>query len=231
MKPTTALRLRRWSRTARQLAALVIVVTAFRSAVADWNDVPSGSMEPTILVGDRVFVNRAAYDLKVPYTTWHLAEWANPQRGDVVVFNSPADGKRLIKRIVGLPGDTVEIRRNVLLINGAPAGYTELPDAVKHELDAPERYGHGFAEELIGSHTHPVMSTPTLPARRDFGPVVVPADGYFMLGDNRDNSADSRYIGFVPRRNILGRATSVVLSVDYDNQYTPRWHRWFSALP
>src|SRR4051794_11925214 len=99
-----------WQKEIRPLLILAVVLFSIRSSLADWNDVPTGSMKPTILEGDRVFVNKLAYDLKVPFTTWHLADWANPKRGDVVVFYSPHDGIRLVKRVVGLPGDLIELR-------------------------------------------------------------------------------------------------------------------------
>src|SRR5262245_44086320 len=100
------------------LAVLILVLTSFRSAIADWNDVPSGSMRPTILEGDRIFVNKLAYGLKVPFTTMHLARWASPARGEVVIFFSPDEGLRMVKRVVGLPGDTVQMIDNRLYING-----------------------------------------------------------------------------------------------------------------
>src|SRR5678815_2482625 len=109
--------LRLWKKEIRPLLLVALVVFAARSSLADWNDVPTGSMRPTILEGDRIFVNKLAYDLKVPFTTLHLAEWGNPQRGDIVVFFSPHDEKRLVKRVIGLPGDTVELRDNTLVIN------------------------------------------------------------------------------------------------------------------
>src|SRR5436190_20095418 len=105
------------------LAILTVVLFSIRSSLADWNDVPTGSMKPTILEGDRVFVNKLAYDLKIPFTTFHLAEWSNPRRGDIVVFFSPHDGQRLVKRVIGLPGDTIELRNNVLVLNGQPVEY------------------------------------------------------------------------------------------------------------
>src|SRR5438552_3031135 len=92
-----------WKEWARPFLIIIIIGTSLRSALADWNYVPTGSMKPTIMEGDRIFVNRVAYDLKVPFTTWHLAEWADPKRGEVVVLASPADGKRLVKRVVGEP--------------------------------------------------------------------------------------------------------------------------------
>src|ERR1051325_485227 len=89
-----------WHKEIRPLLILLFIGFSIRSSLADWNDVPTGSMKPTILEGDRVLVNKLAYDLKVPFTTWHIAEWSNPQRGDIVVFFSPHDGKRLVKRDV-----------------------------------------------------------------------------------------------------------------------------------
>src|SRR5512135_1934600 len=104
---TVPARLRHWWRKEiRPLLLLVLVVCSIRSSLADWNDVPTGSMNPTILEGDRIFVNKLAYDLKVPFTTWRLARWGGPARGDIVVFAAPEDGKRLVKRVIGLPGDT-----------------------------------------------------------------------------------------------------------------------------
>src|SRR5262245_17162119 len=96
-----------WREWVRPLLVVLVVLFAVRSAVADWNDVPTGSMKPTILEGDRIFVNKLAYDLKVPFLGWRLVKWSNPGRGDVIVFASPADGTRLVKRVVGLPGDRV----------------------------------------------------------------------------------------------------------------------------
>src|SRR5437763_1680407 len=115
-----------WRKEIRPLLILSILVFAIRSSLADWNDVPTGSMQPTILVGDRVWVNKLAYDLKVPFTTTHLAEWSEPARGEIVVFFSPADEKRLVKRVVGLPGDTVELVDNKLILNGQPLAYEAL---------------------------------------------------------------------------------------------------------
>src|SRR5262245_15620755 len=99
-----------WKGWMKPVFVVLIITSAFRSAIADWNDVPTGSMKPTILEGDRIFVNKLAYDLKVPFTTTRLAQWDDPHRGDIVVLFSPGDGKRLVKRIVGLPGDQVELR-------------------------------------------------------------------------------------------------------------------------
>src|SRR5215831_10501937 len=115
-----------WKKEIRPLLIFAVVLFAVRSSLADWNDVPSGSMKPTILEGDRIFVNKLAYDLKVPFTTWHVADWSNPGRGDVVVFYSPQDGTRLVKRVIGLPGDVIELRTERLIVNGDPVASASL---------------------------------------------------------------------------------------------------------
>jgi len=218
-------------REAKPLLITILVLSAFRSAIADWNDVPTGSMKPTIMEGDRVLVNKLAYDLKVPFTTWHLAQWDNPKRGDIVVFFSPADGQRLVKRVVGLPGDRIGLRDNRLFVNDEPVAYDPLPQNVVNELPAAEQAQHDYAREELAAHPHAVMSTPALPARRSIEPVVVAANHYFMMGDNRDNSFDSRYFGTVARDRIVGRATAVVISLNHEDHYLPRWHRFFTGLP
>lgn len=209
----------------------LLIATSIKSAIADWNVVPTGSMKPTIVEGDRIFVNKLAYDLKVPYTTLHIAAWGEPKRGDIVVFYSPADGKRLVKRVVGLPGDSLSMRDNRLFINGReiehePAGREAL-HAIAPEMTLHKRF---FIENLDG-RKHPVAITGNRPSLRSFGPLTVPEGSYYMMGDNRDNSADSRYFGFVERRRIVGRATSVVASLDRTDHYRPRWERFFTRLP
>ncbi len=204
---------------------MILIVSSLRSALADWNDVPTGSMKPTIQEGDRVVVNKLAYDLKVPFTTIKVVGWDDPKRGDIVVLFSPVDGTRLVKRVVALPNDQVEMRENQLYINGqvakqSPVATTELAD-----------YGRAyvFAENLQG-HTHKMMVTPEIPAVRSFGPVVVPKGNYFVLGDNRDNSNDSRFIGFIERRRIVGEAVAVAFSLDRSNYFVPRFDRFFEGL-
>lgn len=224
-------RIRRWwQQEIRPALIVMLVLFSVRSSLADWNDVPSGSMKPTILEGDRIFVNKVAYDLKVPFTTWHLAEWANPQRGDIVVFYSPRDGTRLVKRVVGLPGDVVELRNEQLVINGNPVNYAPLNAGISNQLPEAERQASLFATEQLPAHAHAVMATPRLPAKRSFGPFQVPEGHYFMMGDNRDNSFDSRYFGVVERKRIVGKATAVVLSLDRSHYRYPRWQRTFQPL-
>jgi signal peptidase I len=220
-----------WRDWLRPLLGMALFLTAFRSALADWNDVPTGSMRPTILEGDRVLVDRRAYDLKIPFTRIHLAEWAGPRRGDVVVFVSPESGERLVKRVVGLPGDRIELVGHRLVVNGRAATYSPLAPQRVPGLSAAGALGEGqlFVERL-GEENRTVLLSAAPPAGRAFGPVVVPPGGYFMMGDNRDRSHDSRAFGPVPRGHILGRAVGVVLSLDPQRAYRPRLARFFEPL-
>lgn len=216
----------------RPLLFLLVVLMSFRSAVADWNDVPTGSMKPTILEGDRVFVNKIAYDLRVPFTTLRLAEWGDPERGDIVVLLSPENGRRLIKRVVGRPGDVLVLRNNRLYVNGESASYEPLDGEFWERLRPHQPFQRRLAWEGIGDERHPVMVTPELHTPwGDFGPIEVPAGQYWMMGDNRDESRDSRVIGPVPRELILGRAVGVAFSIDHERGFPfLRPGRFFDAL-
>ncbi len=197
----------------------ILLMFAFRSAIADWNDVPTGSMKPTILEGDRIFVNKMAYDLRIPFTHVSLFKTADPVRGDIIVFDSEKAGKRLVKRVVGVPGDLVSMRNNVLTINGNQLRYQNLDGShTDHIEDLP-----GLSHAI---RTNPGRHNPMA----SFATVEVPDDHYLAMGDNRDNSADSRVIGFVPRQEIVGRTRSVVLSFNHDNYYIPRADRFFDPL-
>jgi signal peptidase I len=200
----------------------------FRTAVADWNPIPSGSMRPNLLEGDVVLVNRLAFDLKLPLTDIILTRLGDPQRGDVVTFSSPKDGTRLIKRVIALPGDVVEMRDEHLVINGQPAAYT-LP----RETPEPMRGGVTTAlqmTETVGGGQHRIQVLPQVDALRNFAPVTIPKDEFMMLGDNRDNSADSRFIGLVPRALLIGRAERVLVSADMLGSWMPRTERFGMAL-
>ncbi len=226
-----------WHHWIRPLALPLLLVASAKSALADLNYVPTGSMQPTILPGDVVFINKLAYDLRVPFTYARLARWSDPARGDIVVCFSPADGTRLVKRVVGLPGDTVELRDDALILNGTRQDYAALPDEFTRDLSAAERAASAFARETLvhpthaaGSRAHAVSTQPGRAALRTFGPVTVPADSYFMMGDNRSNSHDSRFFGPVSRREIIGEARAVVVSGDLDRWLRPRFGRFFTTL-
>ena len=215
----------------RPILLVCILVLIAKSVLADWYRVPTGSMKPTIVEGDRIFVNKLAYDLKVPYTTWRIASWDDPKRGDIVVFYSPADGKSLVKRVIGLPGDSIAMRNNQLFINEEAVKYEPFDQESFNVITAEKNSHRRFLVENLAGRRHPVMITIDRPSLRSFGPVTVPEGRYFMMGDNRDNSADSRYFGFVERNRIVGQATAIVASLDLENYYRPRWERFFTKLP
>jgi len=220
-----------WLQWVKPIMIVLIVFGSFRSAIADWNDVPTGSMKPTIIEGDRIFVNKLAYGLRIPFTTWRVVDWDGPDRGDVVVFFAPDSGVRMVKRVIGVPGDRIAVDNNVLMVNDQVAAYGPLDTDVIDSIDEAQRPLHRFASEDLGGHPHPVMTTPLQPSRRDFKPIVVPERQYFLMGDNRDNSRDSRWFGCVDRSAIVGRATAIVMSLNPENFYLPRFERFFHGLP
>ncbi|QNP60560.1 signal peptidase I [Paenacidovorax monticola] len=221
--------MRRWVKANKGFLVFLLCFGIFRTAIADWNPIPSGSMRPTLLEGDVVFVNRLAYDVKVPLTDIVLTHTGEPRRGDVVTFSSPQDGTRLIKRLVAVPGDVVEMRNEVLFINGEAARY-DAAEAVQETI-APDRSvgGTRLTEQLQG-HERRVQWLHGVSALSSFDAVVVPEGEYLMLGDNRDNSADSRYFGLVPRHLLIGRALGVLVSADINSHWMPRLERFGQRL-
>lgn len=221
--------MKKWLRENRGFLLFLLCLCLFRTAVADWNPIPSGSMHPTLQEGDVVLVNRLAYDLKLPLTSHTLAHLGDPQRGDIVTFWSPADGRRLIKRVAAVPGDTVSMRNKMLTINGRPAVYT--PRGEGHET-----VGHSISlrtlrvEEDTGTEKHDIQWLLGTSLASNFGPLTLPRDQFLMLGDNRDNSADSRYIGLVPRRQLIGKAEDILVSADIEGNWMPRLERFGKSL-
>lgn len=205
----------------RSFFVFIALMLVFRSAVADWSQVPTGSMKPTIIEGDRIIIDKLAYDLRLPFTAISLLPLAEPQRGDIVVFDSAAADKTLVKRVIGLPGDTVAMIDNRLILNGVAVDYHD----IEHADDAVFP-----VEELVGIR-HRVRWANAAPSHyQSFGPVHIPDGYYLMLGDNRDNSADSRVIGLVPRHELRGRSQTVAFSLDYDDAYLPRTERFWQPL-
>ena len=228
-----SMNLRRTLRDHRGFLLFLLGLGLFRTAVADWNPIPSGSMRPTLLEGDVVLVNRLAYDLKLPLTDVVLLPLAEPRRGDVVTLSSPAGGTRLIKRIVGLPGDRIAMRDGVVVLNGEPLRYTER-HTVGERLTPDWPVDAVRATEQLAGQPHIVQFLPGVMARRDVAERVVPAGQYFLLGDNRDNSEDSRFIGTVPREKLIGRAHHILVAADWLGEdgwrLAPRWDRWLTAI-
>lgn len=210
----------------------IVLMCVFRSAVADWNDVPTGSMKPTIVEGDRIFINKMAYDVRVPFTHISMKKVADPSFGEVIIFDSKASDKRLVKRVIGVPGDVVAMIDNTLIINGKPLNYKAIvEDETSRDSNSVanvEAYTDYF--ERYQEKEYRVRKSAVKRDFDSFSPVTVPEGHYLVLGDNRDNSADSRFIGFVPREEIVGRSESVAFSLNYDNYYLPRAERFFSSL-
>jgi len=183
------------------IAALIALFV--RGFIIQAFKIPSGSMEPTLLVGDHLLVNRLSYVVKVPFTDIVLFNLGKPERGDVVVFRYPVDRtKDFIKRVIGKEGDTIEIKDKAVYVNG-------------RKMDDSHAF---FAEDSI----MPAAFAP----RDNFGPVTVPKDSYFVMGDNRDRSLDSRFWGFVNKNDLVGRA--LVLYFSWDGQPDDFFHyvRW-----
>lgn len=202
-----------------------------RSAVIDYSPVPTGSMNPTILEGDVVWVNKLAYGLRVPLTRYYLTRWAEPRRGDIVVVLSPKDGTRLVKRIVGVPGDVLAMTDNHLQLNGHALAYACAADDYGAGVAAKLRPFAFFAEENLDGIVHPVMGLRAINATsRTFSPLAVPEGKYFLMGDSRDNSRDSREFGFADRDAILGKAKGILVSLDINDSYLPRGGRFFATL-
>lgn len=213
----------------KDILIFIVLMCLVRSSLADINHVPTGSMLPTIIEGDRIAVNKMAYDLRVPFTKIRLAEYAHPERGDIVVFDSNVTQKRMVKRVIGLPGDRISMRNNVLHINQHPLEYSRLDETAFNRLEANQEASMDLTEALPGQ-THQIRLHPAKPFKKSFQSIIVPDNQYLVLGDNRDNSADSRFIGFIPRHEIVGRTSYVLFSLNPQHYYQPRAKRFFSAL-
>lgn len=217
-----------WNAWLRPVLLVSLALFAFRSTILDWNVVPTGSMKPTIVEGDYILVNKLAFDVRVPFVGWRLLERASPQRGDIVVFEPPGERDRYVKRVLGVPGDIVELRDNHLYVNGQPAGYDFSAPTEPPPVGEDARLSPGV--EVVSGHAHAVMLSPDDPGLTSFGPVIVPARHYFVLGDNRDNSKDSRTFGFVGRERLVGRVSRVLVSLDLANASLPRLDRFLYRL-
>jgi signal peptidase I len=206
---------------AKSFFPILLVVLLLRSFLFEPFRIPSGSMEPTLLTGDFIFVNKFAYGLRLPVLNTKFIDIGEPQRGDVVVFRLPSDPSiNYIKRVVGLPGDTVSYdeRTKHLTINGEP---------VPVQLVGPydEEPGTVLLEEQLGKHDHSILWITDALSRG--GTYHVPAGHYFVMGDNRDNSRDSRYEGveFIPEYRLVGRAERIWMSWRPPSEGGPRWSR------
>ena len=197
----------------------------------DWNQVSTESMSPTIIEGDRVFVKKSAYDFVLPFTGWKAMELNNPSRGEIVVFKKLDSSQLFIKRIVGLPEETIEIVNNKVIANKVQADYKPLQSESFIHLDLYTRTQNEFALEIFEDAKHSIMiQKQTDHAFATSKPVYIPDGYYYVLGDNRDSSIDSRNIGLIHREQILGKGQKIAFSLDYSNFYIPRKDRFLRDL-
>jgi signal peptidase I len=240
---------------ARSFFPVAVVVLLLRSFVFEPFRIPSDSMMPTLLDGDFIIVNKYAYGLRLPVVNHKILAIGSPQRGDVVVFRYPPDPSiNYIKRLVGLPGDRVQVHDDKLIVNGKPVPTVDLG-----LYDDGCYQGMRLAQEHLGEHRHEIMFCPTpgdiaveplptcnrhqsrsyvcvasqsneVPDRGDWAEHVIPPGTYLMIGDNRDNSADGRYFGFVPEDNLVGKATRIWFNWDLQRSGGPVWSRIGRAI-
>lgn len=223
--PNGESRVRRAARELKELLIIGLLIFTGRSVLADWYQVPTGSMKPTILEGDRVFVAKCAYQIRFPFSAVRLFSVAAPKRGNVVVVRNPDGGSTpLVKRVVGLPGNVVELKGERLFVNGIFQPLKLHPAVI--EPDEPAWVG----TEKLGGRVHPVQILPDRPAMRSFGPVRVPTGEIFLMGDNRDDSRDGRYFGPRPISDLLGKAEGIFWSWNPAFWKGPRLSRFACPL-
>jgi signal peptidase I len=222
--------MRKWIAENRGFLFFLLIVLVLRSAIADWYGVPTSSMYPTVIIGDRILSNRLAYDIKLPFSNVILKRLNDPQRGDIVTFISPEDGVRLVKRVIAVPGDLVEMRDNHLIINGIDATYSGATGDVIENVPPDNDGDQVVLNEELFEQKHTIIITPEVSAVHNFDPITVPEEHYFVLGDNRDNSKDSRYIGCIGRESLTGQVRRIIFSLDPEKFYLPRISRLARAL-
>jgi signal peptidase I, bacterial type len=211
---------------AKILVVSLLLFSVIRTFFVEAFKIPSGSMERTLQVGDFLLVNKLVYGAEVPFTHKRLPRLRDPRRGDVIVFEFPEDPtKNFVKRLVGVPGDTLEMREGTLIRNGkaVPERYVEHTEP---DMDpSPEDFGW---QRNYLVRTAAAASTGYHPSRNNWGPLVVPQESYFVLGDNRDNSLDSRYWGFVPDSLLKGRP--MVIYYSYSPDSSDRSFAWLTHI-
>jgi len=225
-----------WTKAILTFLSPVVLVFGFRWALYEPYVIPSGSMIPTLLVHDHIFVNKWAFGLRIPFTERWLFRWHHPQPGEVVVFRFPGDRETFfVKRIVAVEGDTIEVREGQLIRNGEPVGRVPQKPVL---IPGEDSRDFDYFNEQLGAHTFTSRSMKDKDQRRGGESVKVPEGHFFVVGDNRDESYDSRGWGFVPNNNLIGKAGLIWLSCNETLPSTPflcdpstiRWKRLFQSV-
>lgn len=202
---------------ARSFFPIVLIVLVLRSFIVEPFRIPSGSMMPTLLIGDFILVNKFAYGIRLPVVNTKVLDAAEPKRGDIVVFRFPKDPRvDYIKRVVGLPGDRVAYHNKKLYVNGKYINQTSLGRYHGVGKGANMTGSLHLIEDLAADTEHSILIKASQPSRdMEF---VIAEGQYFMMGDNRDNSNDSRFWGTVPEANLVGKAFMIWMNWDWDHQ-------------
>jgi signal peptidase I len=202
---------------AEALAIAILLALFIRTFVIQAFKIPSGSMKPTLIIGDHLLVNKFIYGIRIPVIDRFLIQFNKPKRGDILVFKWPKDeSKDFIKRVVGIEGDVVEIKNDILYVNGGKIDTKYVAKYNDNDISDADQY-----EELLGENKHYILDQ--FVKYEDFGPVKIPENSVFVMGDNRDNSQDSRYWGFVTLNKIKGKALIIYWS-------WPSWKRFLNVI-
>jgi len=202
---------------AEALAIAILLALFIRTFVIQAFKIPSGSMKPTLIIGDHLLVNKFSYGIRIPLIDRFLIQFNKPKRGDILVFKWPKDeSKDFIKRVIGIEGDVIEIKNDILYINGEKVVTEYIAKYNDNDISEADRY-----EEFLVGTKHYILDQYV--KYEDFGPVTVPENTVFVMGDNRDNSQDSRYWGFVSLNKIKGKALIIYWS-------WPSWERFFNII-
>ena len=207
---------------AKSFFPIFLIVLLIRSLLIQPYRVPTGSLEPTIMPGDFIIVNQYAYGLRLPVLNKKIMEIGAPKRGDIALFRYPSDPNVIfVKRVIGLPGDHISYRNKTLNINGEIAQQTDL--GMDLEVGRGLYLPVQLKTEMLGEISHRIFIKPNYREFEEFD-IIIPVESYFMMGDNRDNSNDSREWGVVPEKNFIGKAVGIWMSWDHPNK-TVRWKR------
>jgi signal peptidase I len=213
---------------ARSFFPVLLLVFLLRSFLFEPFSIPSGSLEPTLLTGDFILVNKFNYGIRLPIVHKKILNYNEPKRGDILIFRWPPDPSyNFIKRVIGLPGDKISYINKEIYVNGEKVPQSDLQKGIPN-LDADEGWQALMKEEDLLGVKHKILVQPGKNSRNYFD-IIVPEGMYYVMGDNRDDSADSRYWGFVPSENVVGKAVMVWMSWN-NHDYKVRWRRIGSII-